>query len=81
MNWIGYIAVYVVTWMVCLFVVLPFGAHSQSETGEVIAGSEPGAPPVFRIGKKLLITSVLAVFVCGLIYVGATNPVLERYWR
>ncbi|MDR3470929.1 MAG: DUF1467 family protein [Devosia sp.] len=81
MNWIGYIAVYVVTWTVCLFAVLPWGAHSQSDAGEVVAGSEPGAPQVFRIWRKLLVNTILAAVVCGIIYVGVTNPVMQRYWH
>jgi predicted secreted protein len=80
-NWVGYIAVYVVTWTICLFAVLPWGAHSQSDTGEVVHGSEPGAPVAFRIWKKLLATTILAFVMCGLIYWGATNPTLQRYWH
>jgi predicted secreted protein len=81
MNWVGYAAVYVVTWAVCLFAVLPWGAHSQSDAGEVVAGSEPGAPVVFHIGKKLVATSILALIVCGVIYLGVTSPVMQRYWH
>ena len=60
--------------------VLPWGAHNQSDEGQVVAGSEPGAPVVFRIWKKLAINTVLATVVVGLIYWGASNPVLQRYW-
>ncbi|HTJ59340.1 MAG TPA: DUF1467 family protein [Devosiaceae bacterium] len=81
MNAIGYIAIYVVTWSVCLFVVLPWGAHTQSDEGRVVAGSEPGAPVAFRIWKKLLINTILSVFVVALIYWGVSNPVLQRYWQ
>jgi predicted secreted protein len=80
MNTLGYIAIYIVTWSVCLFAVLPWGVHNQSDDGQVVAGSEPGAPVVFRIWKKLLINTVLATVVVGLIYWGASNPVLQRYW-
>jgi predicted secreted protein len=80
MNTIGYAAIYLVTWMVCLFVVLPWGVRNQSDTGEVVSGSEPGAPAVFRIWKKLLATTILATIVVALIYWGVSNPVLRRYW-
>ncbi len=80
MNWIGYAGIYIVTWSICLFAVLPWGAHNQSDVGERVAGTEPGAPVVFRIWKKLVANTVLATIVVALIYWGASNPVLERYW-
>jgi predicted secreted protein len=81
MNWIGLIAVYIVAWAVCLFLVLPWGVHNQSDTDEAVAGTERGAPVVFRIWKKLLINTVLAAVVVALIFWGASNPVLQRYWH
>lgn len=81
MNLVGYIGIYIVVWAICLFMVLPFGAHSQIDHGTVVAGSEPGAPAVFRIWKKLLANTVLSVVVVALIYWGASNPVLQRYWH
>jgi len=80
MNWIGYIAIYVVTWAISLFLVLPWGVHNQSDEGEHIQGTERGAPVAFHIGLKLAINTVLAAVVVGLIYWGASNPVLRRYW-
>ena len=81
MGTVGYIAIYIVTWAICLFMVLPWGVHNQSDTGDVVAGSEPGAPVVFRIWKKLLATTILAAVVVALIYWGVSNPLLQRYWR
>jgi predicted secreted protein len=75
------IAFYVVTWAICLFVVLPWGAHSQSDAGEVVFGTDPGAPASFRIWKKLLATSILAAVVVALLMWGVSNPALQRYWH
>jgi len=80
MNLVGYIAIYIVTWAICLFLVLPWGVHNQSDEGEATLGTERGAPVVFRIWKKLLINTVLATVVVALIYWGVSNPVLRRYW-
>jgi len=80
MGTVGYIAIYIVTWAICLFLVLPWGVHNQSDEGEAVMGTERGAPVVFRIWKKLLINTVLATIVVGLIYWGVSNPVLRRYW-
>jgi predicted secreted protein len=80
MGTVGYIAIYIVTWAICLFAVLPWGVRNQSDTGDIVAGSEPGAPAVFHIWKKLLATTILAGIVVALIYWGVSNPVLRRYW-
>ena len=78
---LAFVAIYLVTWAICLFAVLPWGARSQSDAGEVVAGSEPGAPAVFSIWKKLLATTILAAIVVALIAWGVSSPVLQRYWH
>lgn len=75
------IAVYFIVWWVCLLTVLPFGVRSQIEDGNVVPGTEPGAPTVSRMWRKVGITSVLAVFVTAGLLWGASNPMLHEYWR
>ncbi|GHA10602.1 hypothetical protein GCM10007989_00980 [Devosia pacifica] len=75
------IAIYFVVWWLCLFMVLPWGARSQSDAGEVTPGTEPGAPALFRIWRKLLITSVLAALLSVLLVWALGNPTLREYWR
>ena len=58
------IAIYFLIWWLCLFIVLPFGARSQAESGEVDPGTDPGAPRSPQIGKKLLINTIIS----GIIY-------------
>lgn len=65
----GGLAVYFVIWWVVLFVVLPFGVRSQSESGEVARGTEPGAPVVPGLVRKALITTVLAAAVFALVWI------------
>lgn len=57
---------YLVLWWLALFIVLPFGVRSQVENGQVVEGSEPGAPSEPRMKRKLIQTSILALvlFVC-----------------
>jgi predicted secreted protein len=62
------IAIFFIIWWVVLFAVLPWGVHSQQEGGEVIPGSEPGAPAVHLVWKKLLWTTVIAGVVFGTCY-------------
>jgi predicted secreted protein len=59
----GGIALYFVIWWILLFAVLPFGVRSQSEAGEVVAGSEPGAPSVPALREKAIWTTLIAAIV------------------
>jgi len=67
------LAVYFVIWWTVLFAVLPFGVHSQAETGDITQGTEPGAPALPGMLRKGLITSVIAAVVFAIVwYVWAT---------
>lgn len=59
----GAIALYFVVWWIMLFAVLPFGIRSQIEAGEVVAGSEPGAPARPALRQKAIWTTIVAGFV------------------
>ena len=62
------IAVFFTMWWIVLFAVLPFGIKSQEESGEVVKGTEPGAPVVTGMGRKALITTAITlVLFAGLI--------------
>ena len=63
-------AIYFVLWWVLLFAVLPWGVRSQEESGDVVPGSDPGAPAVPRLLAKLLWTTVVTTIVFGLLYLG-----------
>jgi len=78
---VSLIAIYVVVWWIVLFAVLPIGAHNQVDAGQVVQGSEPGAPHVMRFVPKLIGTTVLAAVVTGLLLWGMSNSTLQEYWR
>ncbi len=59
-------AIYFVLWWVVLFAVLPFGIKSQQEEGETPAGTDPGAPAVPGMGKKLLWTTLISAILFGI---------------
>ena len=66
------IAIYFLIWWVTLFAILPWGVRSQTESGSVVEGSEPGAPILPRIAMKLLWTTIVATLVfaiCAVIFV------------
>lgn len=63
------IAIYFIIWWVVLFAVLPIGIKSAHEAGEQIeAGHEPGAPVNPQLGRKALVTTVIATAVFALVY-------------
>jgi predicted secreted protein len=75
------LAVYFVIWWLCFILVLPIGSRSQAEAGEIVRGSDPGAPAVLRMWPKLLATSVLAIAMTALLFWGLSNPTLKEYWN
>ena len=74
------LAIYFVLWWVVLFAVLPFGVRSQIEAGEEISGTDPGAPSVPRMARKLLWTTVISavIFAVGLAAFRAGYLSIER---
>ncbi|MPZ40120.1 MAG: DUF1467 family protein [Rhizobiales bacterium] len=67
------IAIYFIIWWLVLFMVLPWGIRSQQEEGgDVVSGSDPGAPVIPRLWWKLVWTTVIAGVVfalCVFVYV------------
>lgn len=78
------IVVYLIVWWMVFFTVLPLRVKGQHEGGEVVPGSEPGAPVDPQIGYKMgLAASVTAViwlvyfvgFEFGFVSLDALSPV------
>lgn len=59
-------AIYFVLWWIVLFTTLPFGVRSQHEDGESVAGTDPGAPVLARMGRKLLWTTLISGVIFGI---------------
>jgi predicted secreted protein len=60
MSWTTALAIYFIIWWVVLFAVLPWGVRSQQESGEIVPGSDPGAPAIPHLRAKLAWTTVVA---------------------
>ena len=69
MSIVTALAIYFIVWWLVLFAVLPFGVRSQQERGEVTPGSDPGAPAIPRLARKLLWTTIVAGILFTLGYV------------
>jgi predicted secreted protein len=65
MTWISGTVVYVLSWWIVLFCVLPLGIRPARE-GHL--GHDAGAPANPWIGRRLLLTSLIAGIVTGAVY-------------
>ncbi len=57
------VAIYFIIWWVVLFAVLPWGVRSQVEAGDVVPGSDPGAPALPKLWSKVLWTTLVSAVV------------------
>ncbi|MDB5598877.1 MAG: hypothetical protein JWN71_921 [Xanthobacteraceae bacterium] len=69
MAWTTCAAIYFIIWWVVLFAALPFGVKSQDESGEVVVGTDPGAPVMPHLRGKLIWTTLIAAVIFTLFYV------------
>ena len=63
------VAIFFLIWWVVLFAVLPWGIRSQHEGGEIVPGTDPGAPAIPNLGSKLLWTTLVSVAIFAACYV------------
>jgi predicted secreted protein len=56
--------------------VLPWGVRSQHEHGEVIPGTDPGAPAIPHLRRKLLWTTAVSIVVFAACYVVYVNQLV-----
>ena len=54
------IAIYIMTWWITLFAVLPIGVRTQGEEGEVVEGTPSSAPVRPRLLRVIVINTVVA---------------------
>jgi predicted secreted protein len=67
MNWSSIVAIYALFWVMCAFLLLPFGVRTHDEAGvDKVPGQADSAPHNFRPGRLALRATVLAAVVCAL---------------
>ena len=78
------IAIYFVLWWVVLFAVLPWGVRSQQESGAISPGTDPGAPSIPALWRKVVWTTIATsiVFATGVLLFQYRIVTLESlaYW-
>ena len=70
MDPVSGIVVFVIAFMLCLFIALPIGVQSQQESGEVVPGSERGAPVKANLGTKAKWSAIAAAVITALFAIG-----------
>lgn len=74
MKWTSVLAIYGLFWVMCAFLLLPFGIRTHDEAGMAkIPGQADSAPANFRPGRLALRATVLAAVLCGLYVANYVN--------
>lgn len=63
MSTTGFVVLFAVIWFIALWVVLPIGLQTQGEAGERVKGTPISAPANLRLGRKLMLATLLALCV------------------
>ncbi len=71
------VAIFFLIWWVVLFAVLPWGIRSQHEGGEIVPGTDPGAPAIPNLGRKLLWTTRVSVAIFAVCYVAYVDRLVS----
>ena len=71
------LVLFAVIWFMVLFVALPIGLRTQGDEGEIVPGTQAGAPANLNLKRKLrivtMVSFVLWVVIAGVIYSGAIS--------
>jgi len=62
------LAIYFVIWWLVLFTILPIGVSTQGEEGDVVPGTPESAPATPRLGRKFLLTTIVAGIIFAAFY-------------
>lgn len=60
---VGASGLYFIVWWTVLFMILPIRIRTQSDLGEVVPGTEPGAPASPALRERAIWTSIAATLV------------------
>jgi predicted secreted protein len=80
------LVLFAVTWFLTIFVVLPVRLKTQGDVGQVVPGTQAGAPANFRVGRTMLIVTGIATviwlaLVLVIVYGGITVRDIDLFHR
>ena len=70
-------AIFFLIWWVVLFAVLPWGVRSQHESGHMVPGTDPGAPAIPNLKRKLVWTTLIAGAIFAGFYVAYSDRLIS----
>jgi predicted secreted protein len=70
-------AIFFLIWWVVLFAVLPWGVRSQHEGGDIAPGTDPGAPAIPHLRRKLVWTTLVSAAIFAACYVVYVNQLVS----
>jgi predicted secreted protein len=79
MKWYSILAIYFLVWVVCAFVVMPFGIQTHDEAGHAkIPGQADSAPANFRPLRVILRATILSLVISVLIVLNYNEGWITR---
>jgi len=73
MKFTSILAIYLIFWWGCLFLVLPFRLRSSPEPEAHVPGQAESATPHFSVGRTVLWTTIVSAAAFALYYVNYVN--------
>ncbi|ABI65665.1 MULTISPECIES: DUF1467 family protein [Maricaulis] len=73
------LVVFLIVWWLFFFTMLPIGVRSQEEAGDVVAGSEPGAPQAPNLKRKMWWTTIATSIVWIAYFLITESGVMEQF--
>ena len=67
------VAIYILFWWGCLFLVLPFRLRTSDEPEAHVPGQADSAPPRFSVGRTCLWTTIVSAIIFAAFYVNYVN--------
>ncbi len=78
MKWTSALAIYLLIWTVCLFMVLPLGVRTSDEANEEkVAGQADSAPVQPMMLRKVLLASAMSLVLFGLFWLAYSAGYLD----
>ncbi|MFA5582373.1 MAG: DUF1467 family protein [Paracoccaceae bacterium] len=71
------IVLFLVTWFMVLFIVLPIGLRTQGDEGDTVRGTHESSPANFRVWRVVWRVTWISVIVWGLIVAVILSGIIE----
>jgi predicted secreted protein len=79
MAWYSALALYLLFWVLCLFLVLPWGVRTVEEEGGTVGpGHAPSAPARPALKRKLLWTTLISALLFGIFWLNWETGFITR---